>query len=239
MTGYELSRQWFDFTFENPEKINPNHTAMYFFAIEHCNRLGWKRKFGFPSTMVMEAMGIKSYKTYKKTLDDLVDWGFFLMVEKSRNQYSSNIIALVENDKAHDKALDKALAKHSTKQVQSKDSIDKPYNKEPYNKERGVIAIASDVEVLSESIYEFELFWDDYDKKVDRTKCEKKWSRMSESEKEVIKEFVPIYVSSTPEKKYRKNPLSFLNAKTWNDDWSEYQPKAKNHDQFIDKLFKN
>lgn len=136
MTGYELSRQWFDFTFENPEKINPNHTAMYFFAIEHCNRLGWKRKFGFPSTMVMEAMGIKSYKTYKKTLDDLVDWGFFLMVEKSRNQYSSNIIALVENDKAHDKALDKALAKHSTKQVQSKDSIDKPYNNitiEPYN----------------------------------------------------------------------------------------------------------
>ena len=133
MTGYELSRQWFDFAFENPEKINPNHTAMYFFAIEHCNRLGWKKKFGFPSTMVMEAMGIKSYKTYKKTLDDLVDWGFFVMVEKSKNQYSSNIIALVENDKAHDKALDKALAKHSTKQVQSKDSIDKPYNQEPNN----------------------------------------------------------------------------------------------------------
>ena len=97
----------------------------------------------------------------------------------------------------------------------------------------------SGVEVLSESIYEFELFWDDYDKKVDRTKCEKKWGGISESEKEVIKEFVPIYVRSTPEKKYRKNPLSFLNAKTWNDDWSEYQPKAKNHDQFIDKLFKN
>ena len=106
------------------------------------------------------------------------------------------------------------------------------------NESKGSIT-DSDVEVLSESIYEFELFWDDYDKKVDRTKCEKKWGGISESEKEVIKEFVPIYVRSTPEKKYRKNPLSFLNAKTWNDDWSEYQPKAKNHDQFIDKLFKN
>ena len=40
---------------------------------------------------------------------------------------------MVENDKAHDKALDKALAKHSTKQVQSKDSIDKQINNKPYN----------------------------------------------------------------------------------------------------------
>ena len=136
MTGYELSRQWFDFAFENPEKINPNHTAMYFFAIEHCNRLGWKKKFGFPSTMAMEAMGVKSYNTYKKTLDDLVDWGFFKMVERSKNQYSSNVIALSKNDKALDKALDKAMSKHSTKQSESKESINKQTNKEPLNKER-------------------------------------------------------------------------------------------------------
>lgn len=134
MTGYELSRQWFDFAFENPEKINPNHTAMYFFAIEHCNRLGWKEKFGFPSTMVMEAMGVKSYNTYKKTLDDLIEWGFFNMIEKSKNQYSSNIIALSKNNKASNKALDKALSKHSSKQGESKESINKQTNKEQTNK---------------------------------------------------------------------------------------------------------
>lgn len=49
MNGYELSRKWFDWCFENPEKINPNHSAMYFFIIEHCNRLGWKDKFGLPT----------------------------------------------------------------------------------------------------------------------------------------------------------------------------------------------
>lgn len=125
---YSLSRSWFDFSFENPDKIRPSHTALYFFAIEHCNRLGWKQKFGFPTTMAMEAIGIKSYNTYKETLSDLVDWGFIKMVEKSKNQYSANIIALSKNDKAHNKALDKALTKHSTKQsestVQSIDSID-------------------------------------------------------------------------------------------------------------------
>lgn len=126
---YSLSRSWFDFSFSNPEKIRPNHTALYFFAIEHCNRLGWKQKFGFPTTMAMEAIGIKSYNTYISTLTDLVEWGFIKMIEKSKNQYSANIIALSKNDKANNKALDKALTKHTTKQskstVQSTDSIDK------------------------------------------------------------------------------------------------------------------
>ena len=117
MNGYELSRQWFDFCFENPEKISPLHTSIYFFCIEHCNRLGWKDKFGFPSQMAMEAIG------------------FIKLIEKSKNQYSSNIVAIVKNTKASAKALDKALQKHCTKQGQSIASIDKPLNKEPINKE--------------------------------------------------------------------------------------------------------
>ena len=58
MNSYELSRAWFNFCFENPDKVNPNHSAIYFFAIEHCNRLGWKDKFGFPSQMAMEAVAV-------------------------------------------------------------------------------------------------------------------------------------------------------------------------------------
>lgn len=119
MNGYDLSREWFNFSFENPEKIKPIHTAIYFFAIEHCNRLGWKEKFGFPTTMVMEAIGVKSYNTYIKALNDLVQFGFLEMIEKSRNQHSSNIVALSKNVKARNKALDKALIKHGTKQGES------------------------------------------------------------------------------------------------------------------------
>ena len=129
LNSYDLSRKWFDFCFLNPDKIKPNHTALYFFAIEHCNRLGWKQKFGFPTTMVMEAVGIKSYNTYINTLNDVVDWGFIEMIERSKNQYSANIIALSKFDKALDKALDKAFIKHTTKQsestIQSIDSINK------------------------------------------------------------------------------------------------------------------
>lgn len=136
LNHYNLSRTFFDFAFENPEKIKPNHIALYFFAIEHCNRLGWKTKFGLPSSMTMEAIGIKSYNTYINTLTDLIEFGFITLIEKSKNQYSSNIIALSKFNKANDKALDKALIKHSTKQLQSTDqstiqstvTIDKQYN---------------------------------------------------------------------------------------------------------------
>jgi len=134
MDIYTLYRNFWDFSFDNPEKVKPNHIAIFSFAIEHCNRLGWKKKFGYPTTMAMDAIGIKSYGTYIKSLNELVEWGFIIMIEKSKNQYSANIIALSNNDKAHSKALDKAFVKHASKQDesthQSIDSIDKQVYKD-------------------------------------------------------------------------------------------------------------
>lgn len=124
MDVFKLSRNFFDWSFENPEKITPSHTALYFFAIEHSNRLWWKEKFWFPSQMAMEAIGIRSYNTYSKVFWELVEWWFFTLIQKSVNQYSANIIALSKNDKATNKALDKALIKHKWKQRESIDSID-------------------------------------------------------------------------------------------------------------------
>lgn len=139
INGYELSRSWFDFCFENPELVKPNHTALYFFCVEHCNRLGWKHKFGLPTTMAKDAIGIRSYTTYIKTLNDLVDFGFIRMIEKSKNQYSSNIVALTKFDKALVKAYDKATVKHVSKHCestyQSIDSIIKQLTKEQLTKE--------------------------------------------------------------------------------------------------------
>lgn len=119
MTGYDLSRSFWDFAFENPDKVKPTHISIYFFAIEHCNRFGWKEKFKLPASMVLEAIGIKSYSVYKKAFDELADWGFIQVIEYSKNQYSANIIALKENSKASNKALDKALIKHASKHSES------------------------------------------------------------------------------------------------------------------------
>lgn len=122
---FKLLRDFWDFAFDNPEKIKANHCALYCFIVEHCNRLGWKSKFGLPTTMAKDAIGIRSYNTYIQTLNDLENFGFINLVEKSKNQYSSNIIALSNFNKASSKALDKAFIKHDIKQGESISSIDK------------------------------------------------------------------------------------------------------------------
>lgn len=164
MNSYELSRKWFDWCFENPEKISPNHSALYFFAIEHCNRLGWRKKFGFPTEMAKDAIGIKSYNTYIKTLTDLVSWGFIEMIQKSKNQYSANIIALSYFDKALDKALDKAIINHESKQnesiEESTDSIDKPIT----NNKKTIKQVYRKFNHLELSVEDFEKLNSNYSK---------------------------------------------------------------------------
>lgn len=133
LNGYELSRNWFDFCFENTGIVTPTHTALYFFSIEHCNRLGWKEKFGMPTSMSMDAIGVKNWRTYSKAFDDIVEWGFWQLVEKSKNQYSATVIAIVKNTQPNTKALTKAIHKHVQKQSSSIAVIDKPINLEPLN----------------------------------------------------------------------------------------------------------
>jgi hypothetical protein len=204
MNSYELSRNWFNWCFENPEKISPNHTAMYFFIIEHCNRLGWKEKFGLPMEMTKDAIGIKNYRTYSNTLNDLIEWGFITLIQKSKNQYSSNVIAIVKNTKANTKALDKAMQTHSQKQVESIVCIDKPDNN-------------ITIEQIN-NIFSFDEFWDLYDKKSDKKKCKEKYEKLSLVQIEKIKVALPIYIKSKPDIQYRKNPLTWLNGECWNDE---------------------
>lgn len=111
MNGYQLTRQWYNFKFENPDIVRHIHSDMYFYIVDLWNRLGQKEKMGLPTAMTMDALNIGSYNTYKKVLLDLIKWGFILEIKKSRNQYQSRVIALSITDEATDKPLDKAHAK--------------------------------------------------------------------------------------------------------------------------------
>ncbi len=74
----------------------------------------------------------------------------------------------------------------------------------------------------------FDHFWFEYDKKVGREISEKKWNRLSQKDKEAIMEYIPLYKESQPEKQYRKNPETFLNNKSWNDELIfKTQPKKE------------
>lgn len=64
----------------------------------------------------------------------------------------------------------------------------------------------------------FDDWWTIYGKKVDRKKCERKWNKLSNKTRLAIIEHTPKYVRATPETEYRKNPYTYLNSETWNDE---------------------
>ena len=69
------------------------------------------------------------------------------------------------------------------------------------------------------SILPFSDFWDLYDKKVgSKIKLEKKWEKISEEDRAKIREYIPRYKKSQQDKMFRKNPETFLNNESWNDE---------------------
>jgi hypothetical protein len=69
--------------------------------------------------------------------------------------------------------------------------------------------------ILSEKMDMFNEFWDRYDKKINRDDCLKKWKKLSISDMKEALKMVDIYVKSTPDKQYRKNPATWIFQKAW------------------------
>ena len=85
----------------------------------------------------------------------------------------------------------------------------------------------------------FSIFWELYEKKVGRPKCEKLWSKLTAKEREECLAYIPLYKQAQPDKQYRKNPETFLRNKCWNDELI-YRNNGNNkptiEQQRIDKL---
>lgn len=67
---------------------------------------------------------------------------------------------------------------------------------------------------------DFDTFWNLYAKKKDTAKCKAKWKNISKKDKEAIFETLHLYLAATPDKQYRKNPLTYLNGEIWKDDFT-------------------
>lgn len=64
----------------------------------------------------------------------------------------------------------------------------------------------------------FERFWNQYDKKINRQKCEKKWISLTQKDRDAILSALPDYIKATPDKAYRKHPMTYLNNRGWEDE---------------------
>ena len=137
MNGYALSRAFWNWAFENPDKNTPTHAAMFMWFVEKWNRCGQKQKISITTSETMEALGINSRNTFSKVFSELVEYGFIEIIQDSKNQYTSKIISLAQNLCKHevstDTALDKALIQQGSEQGASTVTINK--TKKQDNKE--------------------------------------------------------------------------------------------------------
>ena len=65
----------------------------------------------------------------------------------------------------------------------------------------------------------FDQFWNLYDYKVgSKVKLKKKWEGLSDSDRDHIMKHIPQYIKTTPDKKFRKHPATYLNNHGWEDE---------------------
>jgi hypothetical protein len=65
---------------------------------------------------------------------------------------------------------------------------------------------------------QFDIWWNLYDKKVGKEKTLKKWLSLKDEDRQKCIDVAPRYVEAKPDKRYRKDPLTYLNNAGWNDE---------------------
>ncbi len=70
----------------------------------------------------------------------------------------------------------------------------------------------------------FNKFWEMYNKKVGTKDAKIKFLKLSDKDIEAIFKTLPHYIRSTPDVKFRKHPLTYINQRTWEDE--EYIPRT-------------
>tara|TARA_B000000460_G_C21387294_1_gene336572 strand:- start:38 stop:661 length:624 start_codon:yes stop_codon:yes gene_type:complete len=101
----------------------------------------------------MEGSSIGNYQTFRKTFDDLIQWGFVKLIQKSTNQYSANVVALCNTEAAKVSAMDRALMN----QCNSPEDIIKPQTKKTINHKRLSEIDISEVSREEKEIFEYGL----------------------------------------------------------------------------------
>ncbi len=75
----------------------------------------------------------------------------------------------------------------------------------------------------------FEMFWNLYDKRVDKVKAKKSWMNLTLNEMGEAIKAVKTYVESTPDKQYRRMPATWINNKSWKNDIKSSNKKTNRY----------
>ncbi|MDB5240106.1 MAG: hypothetical protein JWP57_731 [Spirosoma sp.] len=73
----------------------------------------------------------------------------------------------------------------------------------------------------------FDTWWEAYDKRIDKKACEPKWNRLTDEQRQAALTHTGRYVLETPNPKYRKNPETYLNRESWENEPLRNEPEPQ------------
>jgi hypothetical protein len=227
INGFDQIKSFYSWLFNNQDKeVNTSHVSLYLFLVNQNNRSNWVEWFKMPYDLGMAGSCIGSRNTYYKCLSDLQEWGL-IEYQKGTNNYKAPIIKLCLFKNEH---LTEQVPIPLSEQVlvPLTEHLTEPLTEHIYklltdNLKQITDNLPAVIDFLKtldspkpkELNIPFETFWSIYDKKEDRQKCEVRWKNLTNKEREVCIESLPAYIAATPDKQYRKNPATYLNNKSW------------------------
>ncbi len=166
-------------------------------------------------------LGLKIFQDFK--MIELWSTGEQYIINFEKHQKLTKIIRAKELSRASSQRFRDKQKQLSDGHVTISDKTDKDKDKD------------KDKEKEKDNICAFEKFWELYDYKKNKSKCSTKWKYISKKDKLTIFETLPKYIKNTPDKQFRKHPLTYLNGECWNDEIIKSSKTPKSDHSYIRK----
>lgn len=215
MNGYTLANHFrklrISFTFSALE------ADLFYELVALCNERNWPTEFQYPNHLLCATLSNMAESTLIRARNRLKQAG--LLEFTSGHKRSPTVYRFLDPDapkiplhSASTNESKSASTSASTSARRSDSCIIKDKTKRKTNTQTPACADAVS-EFLS-----FDAFWQAYDKKQDRHKSAQRWEALSEADRQAALDALPAYVAATPDRKYRKNPLTWLSGRCWLDE---------------------
>lgn len=218
MNGYTLANHFRKLRQSTP--FTSLEADLFYELVGICNERGWPTEFQYSNLLLCATIGV-SEKSLISARNRLKQAG--LLAFTSGHKRSPTVYRFLDPDAPKiplPQVSKKGSTNDSTNDRESDSTSDSPYKEQTKKKTKTRSPAAAGE---SEGVA-FEDFWERFGKKEDKHKCAQRWAALSRADQSAALTALPAYVAATPDRKFRKNPLTWLNGRCWLD---EEVPGAK------------
>ncbi|MGI4871469.1 MAG: hypothetical protein ACRYFX_09860 [Janthinobacterium lividum] len=236
LNGYALTNHFRKLRLREP--FSPLEAYLFFELVAICNDEGWPAEFSATNGLIQAGLGCSEQGLINARLR-LEKAGLIAFVSGTRRtptryrftaegstqlshsategstQGSTELSQPAANGSTDFSHSAPETADGSTQGSREGSTELSPYKEQTKTKRKDSSKLKNDAAQIEVS---FEQFWDAYGKKTGRFKTAQKWVTLTADEQAAALAHAPLFAAATPDKQFRKDPLTYLNSRTWEDE---------------------